>query len=200
MYTRNALRIFVAGLFMAFIGWSIMNLAWLLPVRDDPIPPQNEVVMQPAMVIEGNTPAGKLSILAGQGLKRTYTWEGESRSVQMRPRLKSELRDMGIYFPGAGEHWYPNHGITRGVLQEGVIHFKSDDEMFAWLKETPGFVPRVYRNDGLSLWVMKNSSRKQLNVDLFQIDVNGKRPSSLPGADDSSITVLPMHRDANHKN
>ena len=88
-------------------------------------------------------PIRTMQITADKGLKRSYTWDGATRSVEMRPRRKVERRDMGLYFPGPGEHWLPNNGVTRGVLQEGKIHFKSQQELLTWLAQKPAFTPRI---------------------------------------------------------
>jgi hypothetical protein len=170
----------------AYFGY----FAWALPVGDGPVPRENEVVMSPGMKVEADTPSGRMIITAGLGLKRSYTWDGETRSVEMIPRKSADRRDMGIYFPGAGEHWISHHGITRGCLQEGCLHFKSEKEMLRWLNEKPGFVPRVYSNDGLAIWVLKTPGRNQLNVDLFQVDINGVKPTIIPGAVDGKIHTL----------
>ncbi len=57
-------------------------------VEDGPVPALNEVVMSPGMRITAVTPAGTITITAGKGLKRSYTWEGATRSVEMLPREK----------------------------------------------------------------------------------------------------------------
>src|SRR5262245_15717902 len=54
-------------------------------VGDGPIPGKNEVVMWPAMSITATTDVGTITITAGKGLKRSYTWENGTRSVEMIP-------------------------------------------------------------------------------------------------------------------
>jgi hypothetical protein len=158
-------------------------------VGDGPIPAENEVVMTPGMEITADTPSGEIKVTAGNGLKRSYTWDGETRSVEMRTRKRKEGRDMGIYFPGPGEHWKENHGVTRGVLQEGRLNFNSEEAALKWLSEKPAFIPRVYRRDGLSVWFAKAPSRRQINVDVFQVYIGNSKPKQLPGAQDENIQV-----------
>src|SRR5687767_14738397 len=43
----------------------------------------NEIVMVPGMEIEATNELGKITIVAGPGLQRTYKWEGCEGSVEM---------------------------------------------------------------------------------------------------------------------
>jgi hypothetical protein len=47
----------------------------------------------------------------------------------------------------------------------------------------------VYRNDGLAVGWMLVPARRQLDVEVWQIYVNGKKPGRLPGARDDLIDV-----------
>ena len=89
------------------------------PVGDGPVPPKNEIVMSPGMTITATTPTGAITVTAGRGLKRSYTWEGATRSVEMWPRGERWYGSLGLYYPGPGNHWEAHNGITRGGLQEG---------------------------------------------------------------------------------
>jgi hypothetical protein len=116
---------------------------------------------------------GTITITAGKWLERYYTWDGETRDVIMLPRYERWYGSMGLYFPGPGEHWKSNHGITRGVLGEGQMHFDTQEEALAWLKL--GYNQDcVYTSDGLVVCFSKTPERKQLNVELWQIYIGGK--------------------------
>ena len=60
-----------------------------------------------------------------------------------------------------------------------------------------GVHSKNYRNDGLTIWVHKEQGRKQIGVDVFQLDVNGQIPKFLPGAEDSDIKVSPSDATVN---
>lgn len=167
---------------------SVGNLAWLFPVEDRPIPAANEPVMTPGMKISVSAPFGQISIIAGQGRKRTFCWDADCRSLEMIPRESRYGGSMGLYFPGEGHHWFPHKGISRCVADEGQLNFSSQDKAIAWLSETPGFVPWIYRNDGLAVNVSKNADT--LGVSLFQVYVNGQKPSRLQGTQDNKISVV----------
>jgi len=155
---------------------------------DPPVPSVNEIVMPPNSKIVAITKTGTISIESGKGLKRYYTWEGATRSVVMSPRIKRWYGSAGIYYPGPGRHWLPKHnGISRGVLEEGQQHFKNIDEAMAWIEKNKELIPLVYRNDGLLVSYGKALSREQLNVDVWQIMINGQKPVVLYGAADDAI-------------
>ncbi len=165
-------------------------------VGDGPVPAENEIVMSPAMKITATTSQGAITITAGKGLKRSYTWEGATRSVEMWPRKKRWYGSLGLYYPGPGDHWSPHNGIARGVVQEGQQHFKTVDEAMKWIAEQT-WLPFVYRNDGLAVGWGKNLSRKQLDVEVWQIYIDGKKPTKLPGSHDDTIVVGELPRPSN---
>src|SRR5688572_17793478 len=72
---------------------------------DRPIPKKNEIVMEPGSRLTATTPIGKIIIDAGRGLRRSYTWDGATRFVEMWPRDKRWYGSLGIYYPGLGNHW-----------------------------------------------------------------------------------------------
>lgn len=146
--------------------------------------------MSPDSTIVATTNTGTISIKAGKGLKRSYTWDGATRSVEMWPRTERWYGSLGMYFPGPGNHWMPHKGISRAVVEEGQQHFKTVDEAMKWIAgPDQQWAPLVYRNDGLAVGWRKELSRSQLNVDVWQIFIDGKKPTALPGSLDDKIVV-----------
>ena len=90
--------------------------------------------------------SGSLQVRAGSGFTREYTWDGETRSVDLWPRDKRWYGSFGAYYPGPSSHWRSNHGITRGVLEEGQMHFDSTEKAQSWLTEK---FNAVYTRSGL---------------------------------------------------
>lgn len=150
--------------------------------------PYTELVLKPGDVLTANTASGQMQIQALGLLERKYTWDGSSRSVTLWPRKERWYGSLGAYFPGEGEHWKDNNGITRGVLNEGWQDFPSQNEAMNWLhsEENRGI---IYRDDGLAVGWWKTLSRHQINVDVWQILVAGKKPESLPGSSNDSIIL-----------
>lgn len=157
-------------------------------VGDGPVPAKNEVVMSPGMKVIAETRMGKMIITAGEGLKRSYTWDGATRSVEMVSRDERWYGSLGLYFPGPDQHWKEHKGITRGVVEEGQQHFKTAEEAQEWLAERK-YMPYVYRNDGLMVGWDTVPARKQLNIEVWQILIDGKKPTQLEGAQDDKIAV-----------
>lgn len=156
--------------------------------ENGPVPKGAELAMHDGMRITATTPNGTIAITAGPGLKRTYKWEGASRSVIMDPRGERWHGSLGLYYPGPGEHWKEHNGITRGVVEEGQQHFASESAALKWLNERK-YMPYVYTKTGLVVGWMKVLGRRQLNVEVWQILINGKKPRSLKGSSDSKVRV-----------
>jgi len=152
------------------------------------VPRINEIVMAPGSTITVTSEIGTLSVTAGNGLKRCYTWEAATRCVEMEPRDERWYGSLGLYFPGPGDHWEEHNGITRAVTEEGQQDFKTVDDALKWVQEQK-YPKLVYRNDGLVMGWGKVLPRRQLNVSVWQILIDGKKPSALPGAQDSLIVT-----------
>jgi hypothetical protein len=172
--------------FTAFVVVSMAALAQ--PASRDGNIPKNETVMSPGMEIRATTSVGEMRVTAVDELTRSYMWEGARRSVKMSPRVERWYGSLGLFHPGAGEHWKEHKGITRAVTEEGQQHFKSVDEAVEWIRSR-AWMPYVYRDDGLVVGWEKTLPRKQLNVDVWQILVNGKKPTHLPGSQNEKIIV-----------
>ncbi len=175
----------IISILFVFLGCSKTKIE---EIGDGPIPPRNEVVMSPDSSITADTPAGQITVTAGKGLKRSYSWEGATRSVEMWPRAERWHGSFGLYCPGPGDHWRKHKGITRGVVEEGRQHFETEDEALRWLAAR-SFMPYVYRSDGLVVGWSKTPARRQLNVEVWQIIIKGEKPIDLPGSQDDKIRV-----------
>ena len=158
---------------------------------DAAVPPGTEIVMAPESRITATTNLGTIVVTSGKGLKRSYTWEGATRSVEMIPRRKRWYGSLGLYYPGPGEHWFPHKGISRAVLEEGQQHFASAEEALAWIKGRT-WMPFVYTSTGLVVGWGKVLARKQLNVEIWQIYIARSKPVRLPGASDTAVRVAPV--------
>ncbi|HEY1121062.1 MAG TPA: hypothetical protein VGE67_05660 [Haloferula sp.] len=146
-----------------------------------------ELVMAEGNRIEATSSAGTVEILAGKGLKRTYTWEGESRSATVWPREERWHGSLGAYFPGPGGHWKEHRGVTRGVLEEGQQHFRNESEALSWLRKQSSYYATVYSKQGLVVSFDKVPDRRQINVELWQVFIGGKVPEDLPGDSDGKL-------------
>jgi len=148
-----------------------------------------ETVMNPGMRIMASNSENKITITAGEGYFRSYTWDGATRSATLWPRNKRWYGSLGIYFPGPGQHWTSNHGITRGVLQEGVLWFSTTNDVVAWIRGNFSRGNCVYSDNGLLVAWEKIPARKQISVDVWQIMVSGKKTVRLAGSCNNNIVV-----------
>jgi hypothetical protein len=197
MIFKTAVKILaiLAILFLCAIFFLISNTGIGLTAlyenwkRGDPATPSlNETVMPPNSSIAATTETGTIIIKSGNGLKRYYTWDGITRYIVMWPRYERWYGSMGIYYPGPGSHWLPKHkGISRGVLEEGQQHFNTIEDAMNWIKLQKSHNPVVYRDDGLFVEYGKKLDREQLDVDVWQLFINGKKPYKLQGSNNKAI-------------
>ncbi len=156
--------------------------------------PVLELVMAQGDKVSATTKAGSIDIIAEAGLHRSYFWDGATRSVELWPRAERWYGSLGAYYPGPGEHWKSNNGITRGVLQEGKQNFDNMEAALKWLKQQIKWYATVYSNSGLVVSFDKVPERKQINVEVWQITINGKPPTKLEGASDMSVSLVPAKK------
>jgi hypothetical protein len=159
---------------------------------DLPTGAQQETVMQENDEFEAQTSLGLLQIHAGAENLRTYTWDQAScqRSAELWPRSSRWNGSYGLYFPGPGNHWRDCKGISRGVLEEGQLHFATTAKAVLWLQNekircsNSGLISceQLHSADGLFLQFGMIPSRHQLNVRLFQILIHGEKPNGLPAS------------------
>lgn len=144
--------------------------------------------MPPNSKLEATTRTGTIVVQSGKGLNRSYTWEGSTRSVGLWPRSEGWKGSQDLYYPGPGYHWEKTpDGIRRCSVGEGWLYFTTVEEAVQWIKRQDRWLPTVYRDDGLMVGYGKSPQRYQLNVDVSQIFIGGKKPTTLPGSDNQAI-------------
>ena len=150
-----------------------------------------ELVMREGVTIEARKDNTSIKITSGKGFDRTYEWDRCKLKSDMGARTQRWYGSMGIYDPGPSSSASGGgcSGISRTVVQEGQIHF--DDMQFAlkWIERQRD--KTVWTNDGLLVSWDITPGRRQLNVDVWLMCINGKRPTQLVGALDSAISVSP---------
>jgi hypothetical protein len=197
-YQRFRATILIASAFVS--TWAISSLARGTdspgpdktgdpqPRQNTESPPKTEFAMRPGMRVEATNKVGTMIVTAVDTYTRSYTWEGATRSDELSPRQDRWYGSLGIFGVGAGDHWKEHNGITRGVLEEGQHHFKTVREALAWL-EARAYMDYVYRDDGLVVGWSKTLPRNQLNVEVWQLMIDGKKPTRLTGSRNDKIKV-----------
>ena len=99
------------------------------------------------------------------------------------------MGSLGIYYPGPGNTWWFScGGVKRAVVQEGIQDFANEEAIQTWLEEQDWIHP-VHNNHGLVVGWGKTELRDQINVEVWQLLIQGKKPGRLQGSQDSLITV-----------
>ena len=162
---------------------------------------QCEAVMVEGMSISFTNSNGSMTVTAGKGFERRFTWAGDTRTVIMYPRKKRWLGSLGMYNPGAYipgklEPWTYHDGIKRFVVEEGQRHFTNTTDVVKWLATRSKFYDYIYNDQGLVVGLAFDRQPQSpdgpagtLHVDVWQIYINGKKPQKLDGSKDQDITV-----------
>jgi hypothetical protein len=160
----------------------------------------NEMVMPPMSQITATTKVGTITITAGEGFRRCYSWDHATGCLNLEPRNERWYGSLGAYSDGFLQFWRNYNGIDRAVTDEGQHHFSTVEEFQNWLTTYFGtvvinFVSPVYRDDGLLVGWQNGSGigglgqGPKLNVDVEQIYIGGKKPTKLPGSQNDKIVV-----------
>ncbi len=168
---------------------------------------QCEAVMVEGMSISFTNSHSSMTVTAGKEFERKYSWAGDSRIVIMQPRKKRWYGSLGMYNPGGFikgelEQWKEHDGIKRFVVEEGQRHFTNTDEVIKWIHQgsgKPENLDYIYNDSGLVVGVDKQPRSLEeransdfpgtLEVDVWQIYINGKKPTKLEGSKNQSISV-----------
>ena len=132
---------------------------------------------------------GVMSIWAGSDLGRSYEWKGFNRDAFLEARTEVVAGVREVHFRGSTS-WQsmPHDDTDSGEFREGRRKFTTMEEATGWLRLQSDNLPTVYRNDGLVVSCGRDAKRRKIMVEVWQILVNGNKPTVLPGSDDSKIS------------
>ena len=163
--------------------------------------------MVEGMSISFTNAHGSMTVTAGKEFERRYIWAGDTRTVIMWPRKKRWYGSLGMYNPGAFitgklEPWKEHDGIKRYMVEEGQRHFTNVTDAVKWIRQgsgKPDNLDYIFNDTGLVVGMDKQprslEERKKtdfpgtLEVDVWQIYINGKKPQKLEGSSNASITA-----------
>jgi hypothetical protein len=143
-----------------------------------------ELVMRPTESIRASFGTQKIQIDATSLLTRRLTWDGASREVTLYPRERRWHGSLGAYSPGA-ETFDPVGTTSRAVVDEGQLNFANPNDLRRWL-HFQAALKSAFTTDGLFI-ALGSFGESQLNLNVYQLCINGRKPAKLQGADDSSI-------------
>lgn len=156
-----------------------------------------ELVQRPDVRITATTPSSSISVLSGQGYERTYEWNGCSFTLNLSPRDSRWYGSLGIRASLAGAGFLSDllpaaftcKGIDRPIVEEAQLHFTAQKEAEQWLARYSRHFDTVWTSDGLVVQWLVSPSRRQLNVDVYQLCVADRKPTALLGARDDQVQV-----------
>jgi len=151
--------------------------------------PYSEIVLAPGMSVHATNPNGSVTITAGDGTRRLLQGDDWHKRLRMIARTTRWNGSLGLYDPADS-----NTQCGRVLAEEGQLFFDSPDQALRWLNVGSRQRQPVFTNDGLvfsySVVHWHNSANCTIrDVNLWQIYIDGRRPRSLPGANDSAITI-----------
>lgn len=136
--------------------------------------PHSEVVLKPGMSVTATNPNGTVTIVAGEGTARTFKGDGWQKTKKLTVRQERWIRQLGLYSP-----------VGDIMAEESRLHFSTVSEALRYLYVGSDLTKPVYTNNGLVFGYSASSK----HIELHQIYINGKRPTAMPGADDSAISL-----------
>jgi len=151
-----------------------------------------ETVLAPGQSLSVTNRSGTMVIAFVSSLKRRYSWNGVERTVNFIPRKERWYGALGIYSPEPllFSFWKAD-GVSRILAQEAELNFKSEGDFLKWHNGewNRDRINVIYNDSGIAAGWGKSPSREQLNVDVWQILLNGKIPKHLSGANNSAIKL-----------
>jgi hypothetical protein len=150
--------------------------------------PYTENVLTDGMTITARTPSGKISIKGGKGCLREYAGENWSKKSNLIPRNMRWYGSLGLYDPADSDTMN-----GRLIVDEGRQFFASESEALRYFQRLSGYYGRLtYNNSGLLIAykiVDVGGGEPTRSLTIWQIYINGKKPSSLRGAIDNTIEI-----------
>jgi len=158
-------------------------------VAGQPIPADTATVLPAGTTLQAHTAAGRISIAAGPDSLRTFNWDNARRRVAARPRteLFPGTTAPGLHFDGQPVAWQPHNGIDKVRYEENVRSFQDATDLSTWVQ-----IRRLYfsyNDQGLAVGWKRDGDT--LHVEVWQFLINGEEPTTLPGADNAAVQLLP---------
>jgi hypothetical protein len=140
----------------------------------------HETVLRPGECITATNRFGMIKISYVSPRARLYQWDHFREKRTLLQRSERWYGAYGIYDPADAFFFVPK---ARLVLEEGIKNFRTMKQIEAELYEGSAVMDWVYTNDGLVLGFGRVPERgNQVNVELYQYLLNGKKPTHIAGA------------------
>jgi hypothetical protein len=152
-----------------------------------------ELVLGENVRLQAKTPSGTIVVNAGDGIGRTYEWNGCTfESMSVSPRSERWYGSKGLKGEGSAGVFssvFSCKGVSRPLFQESQLHFPSIVAAQGWLARHSRLFDTVWTQDGLVVQWGVSPERYQIYVNLTQICVGGQRPDRLAGDSAQAIEL-----------
>lgn len=148
-----------------------------------------ESILNEGTWVIAKTSIGTLKIKAGKSTERLYMWKECSFTEDLSELPGRWHGSLGACSTGWRTHWNVCDGIAKITSEEGRRDFP--DERIAkswvearaqWAEETFDEGGHAYTKDGLVLFWGKAKDNLRLNIDMWQIYIDGAKPRELFGS------------------
>jgi hypothetical protein len=148
----------------------------------------NGAVLRSGQSLIATNKNGSVKISYLSPIKRKYEWDGKTRIVKMIQMQPITPGVTGLYEPA--DFWGVNPFLIRLVTVEATHEFETLDQIYAFLRQSSLIMDWVYTSDGLVVGYGKCPARQQINIYVWQLLINGKKPSCLKGANPKAIQLI----------
>jgi hypothetical protein len=149
--------------------------------------PHTEVVLKPGMSVTATNPNGTVTIKSDGKASRIFSGENWEKKSSLIPRRTRWYGSLGLYDPASS-----NSPYGRLLVDEGLLFFETESEALRYLYVGSTHYKPVFTNSGLVVGYRVEKipgGEATRSVKLWQIYINGRKPTKMKGADDTSITL-----------
>lgn len=193
-FEKTSRRLPLYGILFIFVLFLLSQIFAFEFRRSEPYP-FTELAMQSGMKIDAKNKNGEFSIEWLGALKREYRWNGKKATRTLIPREERFTGRLGAYDP-ASASFITVMFRTRIVADDSILNFSTMEEIEAKLYEGSAVSDWVYTDDGLVLGFSESPDRHQVNIDVYQFLLNGKKPNGIKGSRPELIKVSFKHENS----
>jgi hypothetical protein len=169
------------------VAWAALALA---ACNASPTVPVEGAVLRPGQTVQATNKFGSVRVAYVSPVERRFEWDGQSRVVKMIVRPEPWLGERGLYDPAAcSVVIFPLCRRPRLVVEEAFLDFDNYDQLYAFVYQGSAVMDWVYTSDGLLVGFGRSPGRDQINVDVRQLTIHGRKPEALRGARDGGIRL-----------
>lgn len=146
-----------------------------------------ELALDENVIVEATNKNGAVLIEYISPLMRRYKWDKYDELRALIPRKERWMGLLGAYAPAEQNIW--NIFSPRIVAEDSRLYFNNKTEMEKWLFQGKDVKDWVYTNDGLVVGFFKSPDRDQVNIEVYQLYVDGAKPTIMEGSRPKNIKI-----------